>query len=169
MQALVGWIDALCAWLGHAVSYLVFGMIGVIMFEVVSRYFFNAPTFWSQDVSGWLQVAYVFLGGAYALQKGYFVRVDMLYERVPPKGQALIDLTLSTVLFVCFAAVMMTRGWDLAHQSWDMGETSATGGWNGRVWPAKFLVPIGMGLVALAWFAHLVRRVRVLRGTEDAA
>lgn len=168
MLALVGWIDALGAWLGRAVSYLVFGMIGVIMYEIVARYFFNAPTFWGQDVSGWLQVAYVFLGGAYALQKGYFVRVDMVFERFSPKTQAVIDLTLSTVLFCCFATVMIWRGWDLAVQSWDMAETSATGGWNGRVWPAKFLVPIGVALLALAWFAHLVRRVRTTFGPGDA-
>lgn len=169
MLALVGWIDAIAAWIGRAVSYLVFGMIAVIMYEVVARYFFNAPTFWGQDVSGWLQVAYVFLGGAYALQKGYFVRVDMVYERFPPKVQAWIDLTLATVLFCCFATVMFGRGWDLAHQSWEMGETSATGGWNGRVWPAKFLVPIGTALLALAWFAHLVRRIRIVTGAEDAS
>jgi len=50
-----------------------------------------------------------------------------------------------------------------------MAETSATGGWNGRVWPAKFLVPIGVALLALAWFAHLVRRVQTAFGAGDAS
>lgn len=168
MLVLVGWIDALAARIGRAVSYLVFGMIGVIMFEVVARYFFNAPTAWGQDVSGWLQVAYIFLGGAWALQRNHFVRVDMLFTRLSPRMQAWVDLTLATALFACFAAVMMWIGWDLAFRSWQMGETSATGTWQGRVWPIKFAIPVGTALLALAWFAHLVRQVRIIRGAGDA-
>ena len=49
----------------------IFLLIGVVMYEVLARYFFNLPTRWTYDARrGWLQVAYVFLGGAYALQKG---------------------------------------------------------------------------------------------------
>ena len=54
---------------GRVVSLGIFLLIGVVMYEVLARYFFNLPTRWTYDTSGWLQVAYVFLGGAYALQR----------------------------------------------------------------------------------------------------
>jgi TRAP-type mannitol/chloroaromatic compound transport system permease small subunit len=158
MTRFVALVHGLNAAIGRAVSLFIYVMIFVIMYETLARYFFNAPTAWAHDVSGWLQVAYVFLGGAYALQKGYLVRVDVLYASLSPRAQATIDLTASTVMFVCFATVMIWKGSTLALQSFAMGETSSTGVWRGPVYPAKFMVPIGMGLLCLAWLARMAQQ-----------
>ncbi len=155
-------IDLVGRVVGGIVSPLIVVMILVIMIEVLGRYFFNRPTPWAHDVSGWLQVAYIFLGGAYALQKGYMVRVDVIFAALPRRLQALIDLTLGTLLFGVFSYVMISRGLDFAMMSWRIGETSATGVWRGPVWPAKFMIPAGMALLALAWFAHACRQLVVL-------
>lgn len=150
-------IDAVSIAVGRAVSLLIFAMIAIIAFEVVSRYFFNRPTAWVQDFSGWLQVGYVFLGAAFAFKRGYMVRVDILYGRLSARAQAIIDLTFSTVLFACFAGVIIWKGMEFAMASYRMGESSASGVWGGPVYPAKFLVPIGMTLLALAWLAQICR------------
>jgi TRAP-type mannitol/chloroaromatic compound transport system permease small subunit len=159
MQRFVVLVHALNAALGRAVSLLIFVMIAVIMYETLARYFFNAPTAWAHDVSGWLQVGYVFIGGAYALQKGYLVRVDVFYANMSPRAQAIIDLTVGTVLFACFAGVMIWKGSGLAMQSFAMGETSSTGVWKGPVYPSKFMVPAGMGLLTLAWLARMCQQI----------
>lgn len=161
-------IDALSSALGRAVSLLIFVMIAIIAIEVVSRYFFNRPTAWVQDFSGWLQVAYIFLGAPFALRRGYLVRVDVLYERFGPRLKALVDVTLSTALFACFAAVLVWKGFDFAYQSYRMGETSSSGVWEGPVYPAKFLVPIGAVLLSMAWFAQILGQISFLLNREDA-
>jgi TRAP-type mannitol/chloroaromatic compound transport system permease small subunit len=161
-------IDAFGTAIGRAVSLLIFVMIAIIAIEVVSRYFFNRPTVWVQDFSGWLQVAYIFLGAPFALRRGYFVRVDVLYERFGPRFRAMVDVTLGTALFACFAAVLIWKGIDFAHQSYRMGEVSSSGMWQGSVYPAKFLVPIGMILLSLAWLAQIIRQILFLMG-HDAA
>lgn len=168
LKRIVAGIDALGSVIGRAVSLLIFIMIAIIAVEVVSRYFFNRPTAWAQDFSGWLQVAYIFLGAPFALKQGYMVRVDVLYGRFSPRGQAIVDVTLSTALFVCFAAVLVWKGFDFAWQSYRMGETSASGVWQGPVYPAKFLVPIGMVLLSLAWMAQIIRQILFLMGDESA-
>jgi TRAP-type mannitol/chloroaromatic compound transport system permease small subunit len=155
-------LEAFTRRVGLFVAPFIFVMIVVIMIEVVGRYFFNRPTPWAHDISGWLQVAYVFLGGAYALQRGYLVRVDVIYASLPRRLQAAIDLTLGTVLFAIFAWVMVTRGYGFALQAWRIGETSATGVWSGPLWPAKAMVPVGTALLVLGWIAHLARQVVAL-------
>ncbi len=153
---------------GKAVSLLIFAMIAVIMVETVGRYFFNAPTPWAHDVSSWFQVVYVFLGGAFALHRGYMVRVDILFMNFPPRVQAAVDLFVTTLLFGCFAAVMLWMGTRMGVQSFDMGETSSTGVWDGPVWPAKWMVPLGFALVTLAWINHVLQQaVRLIRPDPD--
>jgi TRAP-type mannitol/chloroaromatic compound transport system permease small subunit len=160
----LGWIDSLVDGIGRLVSLSIFLLIGIVSYEVIARYFFNAPTRWVYDTSGWFQVAYVFLGGAYALQKGYFVRVDVFYARMSPSAQAWVDVTISTALFILFASVLLWRGFALAMASYEMNEISSTGTWNGPVWPAKFMIPAGVLLLSLAWFARVARQVMFLFG-----
>jgi TRAP-type mannitol/chloroaromatic compound transport system permease small subunit len=164
LKRLAAAIDAFGTLLGRAVSYLIFVMIAIIAIEVVARYFFNQPTRWVQDVSGWLQVAYVFLGAAFALKHGYLVRVDVAFMHFGARGRALVDLTVSTVLFVCFAAVLIWKGFEFGYASYRMGEVSPSAMWAGPVYPSKFFVPIGMVLLSLAWVAHLCRQMLVLLG-----
>ncbi len=168
-MALVSSIERFIEIVGRLVSLSIFLLIGVMMYEVLARYFFNLPTRWTYDMSGWLQVAYVFLGGAYALQKGYFVRVDVFYAHASPRTQAWIDLTFSTVLFALFAGVLAWRGFALAIASYAMNEVSSTGTWNGPVWPAKFMVPIGVLLLTLAWGARVARNALFLLGRGQQA
>lgn len=167
LKSLAAGIDALSTAIGRIIALLIFPMIVIIGFEAVSRYFFNAPTAWAQDVSGWLQVAYIFLGAAFALKRGYLVRVDILYGRFGPQTQAVIDLTVSTVLFVSFATVMVWKGLDFALASYRMGETSSSGMWEGPLYPAKFMVPIGMLLLSLAWIAQICRSALRLLGDKS--
>lgn len=150
-------IDRIVSIVGRTAAVLIFFIIGIVLFETVMRYFFNAPTRWAHDLSGWIQVAFIFLGGAYALQKGYFVRVDILYTRLSERIQVIIDIVVTTSLFVCFAFVMLYHGFDFAMSSYRTGEVSPTRGWDGPLYPAKFMIPIGMALLSLAWLSHLCR------------
>jgi TRAP-type mannitol/chloroaromatic compound transport system permease small subunit len=166
-RLLIG-IERFVEGIGRIVSLSIFLLIGIVSYELAARYFFNAPTRWVYDTSGWFQVAYVFLGGAYALQKGAFVRVDLFYGRMSPRAQAWIDVTIGTALFILFASVMLWRGLAFAISSYNMNEVSSTGAWSGPVWPAKFMIPVGTLLLSLAWFARVVRHLSLLfdRGTK---
>lgn len=163
-------IDAVNARIGVVVAYIVFLIMGIIGYEVVMRTFFNQPTAWVHDVSGWAQVFYVFLGGAWALQKGYFVRVDVLYKKFPIRVQAAIELFIGSALMAMFAYVMIDKGLDFGLQSLRVGETSANGTWNGRVWPAKLVLPLGMCLLSLAWISRAIRAsIRLIDPSQIAA
>ncbi len=157
MLKLASIIDAINAKIGTIAAYLVYVIMAIIGYEVVMRTFFNKPTAWVHDVSGWLLVFYVFLGGAWALQKGYFVRVDVAYMHFPARIQAAIELFVGTALMALFAWVMITRGFEFGMRSYNLGETAANGAWEGRVWPAKLIMPAGMILLSLAWASRAIR------------
>lgn len=166
LKRLLAKMDVANEAIGRAVSLLIFLMIAVVMYEVVARYVFNAPTPWAHETSGWLQVTYIFLGGAFAFKRGYLVRVDLIYERLSPRAQAIIDLTLCTGLFVAFAGVMIWKGIDFAYLSFRMGEISPTGAWDGPIYPSKFMIPAGMILLSLAWLTRSCRLVLFLMGRD---
>ena len=150
-------IDAINKWIGTFAAYLVYVIIAIILYEIIMRSAFNHPTPWVHDTSGWLQVFYVFFGGAWALQRGYLVRVDVLYQQFPARVRAFIDLVITSLLMGLFIWVMIDKGYDFALKSFNRGETPMNGAWEGPVWPAKFAVVIGSLLLGLAWFSKAIR------------
>jgi len=167
LDATIKVLEGFIAALGRCVALFVLAIIAVMIFEMVSRGVFGHSAAWAGDVSAWLLVAFIFLGGPWALAKGNFVRVDALHEHFAPMAKAVIDTTVSTLLFAVFAAALIKLGGDFAIKSFVMGERSATGSWNGPVWLAKAMMPVGAGLLCLAWVLHLLRLWRDALGRGD--
>ena len=46
----------------------------------------------------------------------------------------------------------------LASKSYVMGEISSNGAWEGRVYPAKFMIPLGMFLLSLSWLTRCIHQ-----------
>jgi TRAP-type mannitol/chloroaromatic compound transport system permease small subunit len=168
MERVAKILDSLNEVVGKGVSYLILVMIFIIMYEATSRYFFDEPTAWGYDVSGWLQVVYVFLGGGFALKRGFFVRVDILYVKFSPRVKAILDLTLTTVLMGLFVYVLLWKGGAVALSSIRMGEISSTGVWNGPVYPAKMAIPLGAALLATSWISYMLRAIQVLIPSRES-
>ena len=104
MQGLLIAIDKVNTWVGKIFSWSIVAMTFVIVYEVVSRYVFSAPTTWAYDVSYMLYGTLFMMAGPYALARNGHVRGDFLYRRWSPRVQAIVDLTLYILFF--FAAVL---------------------------------------------------------------
>lgn len=150
-------LESFLSVIGRAIAYLVLFMAALVCFELVSRWFFSTSQPWVHDVSAWLLTAFVFLGGPYALLRGAFVRVDVLYGALRPRVQLWLDTVVSTLLVLLFLYVLIGYGKDFFMSSFKMNERSATGSWGGPVWVAKMFVPMGGFLLLLAWITHLLK------------
>ena len=82
--AYVRWVEAVGRFFGRIAMYLVFVMIGVLLYSAFMRTGFNRPPLWSVEMSQFLLAAYYILGGAWTLQLDSHVRMDLLYARWTP-------------------------------------------------------------------------------------
>ena len=62
-------------------------LIFAMVYEVLARKLFNAPTMWAYDMSRFLYGALFMLGAGYALSKGVHIRADFLYRNFKTKTQ----------------------------------------------------------------------------------
>ena len=72
----VKYVDMINRTVGRFAMYLIFLMMGILIFSAISRSVFNVPYIWA---------AYYLLGGGYTMQNDAHVRMDLLYERWPVK------------------------------------------------------------------------------------
>ncbi|MBW1864816.1 MAG: TRAP transporter small permease subunit, partial [Deltaproteobacteria bacterium] len=96
-------VEAVNTVVGKFSMYLVFGMMGVLLFESISRTIFNKPHIWVVEVAQFTMAAYYLLGGGYSMILEGHVRMDLLYGRWSEKKKAVVDLF--TGLFLIFYLV----------------------------------------------------------------
>jgi hypothetical protein len=89
--AIVRAIDKFTDTTGGWIAWLSIPLVLAVTYEVIARYFFNAPTIWSFDVTFMLYGTIFMLGAAYALHKGAHIRTDFFWERWSIRTKGMID------------------------------------------------------------------------------
>ncbi len=153
-------------WLMIGCAALMFIVVPVLCFEVVMRYFFDAPTVWALELSSLLFGPYFMLAGPYLLHIGGHVNVDVLYAWLPPRVAAAVDIVTYPIIFF-FALTILYHSWPVAMNAFGMRETSFTP-WNPEIWPFKFVVPVAMGLLFLQALAEFLRAWARALGRAEA-
>jgi len=98
MNRILRAIDALNKRAVSISSWLVAALIVVILYEVVARYVFNAPTTWAFGSFRMLGSTIIVMGWAYAQLLDSHVRVDVVYTHLSSRKRALINV-IGTGLF----------------------------------------------------------------------
>ena len=128
-------IDCTSEWSGLGVSWFFLVTVLVVFYEVVVRYFLNAPSTWGFELSLYSSAAAIIVAGAYCTKSGAHIAVTLLQDSLPPHVRRSVQ-----VFNVIFAAVVC---------AWMAGATAEWGwtalsGWQrtGSAWnpPAPALV-----------------------------
>jgi len=116
----------------------------------------------------WQAFGAIFLLAApYTLLKDAHVRVDVLFDRLPKKARAWIDVVGHAAFLLPFCGLMVYLSWPPVRRSWELLETSPDPG-GLPFYPIKTLIPLTFVLLGLQGLAELIKRVHVLRRPEEA-
>lgn len=127
LQQLVKYNDGINEWVGKTVSWLIWIVMALCVFEVITRRFFNAPHIWAYDVTGMFYALHFMLLGGYTLLKQGHASVDILSGRLSNKTQALLQITTYFIFFFPFAIVLFWIGFKYALSSWAIMERTSVG------------------------------------------
>ena len=186
-------VDAMNRFIGRITMYLIFALIGVLLWSSVSKTFFN-PSLWTLEMAQFVMVAYYVLGGPYSIQLGSNVRMVLFYGEWSPRTKAWMDGI--TVLFLMFylgvllygavgstayslgyfgtepfsffwdlLVTLVTEGSDAAGEKLGFLERSRSA-WRPYIWPVKALLCFGVFMMLLQCLAEFFRDIARLRGVE---
>ncbi len=159
-------IDKFTEITGKAVAWLVVPMVGGLVYEVFSRYFFHAPTIWAFDTTYMLYGTLFMLGSAYTLMRGGHIRTDMLYRLWSPRVQGTVDAACYILFFFPGMLFFLFAGWDYAAYSWSIQEKAAFGAWGPPVYPFKSVIPLTAVLLLIQGVSELLKSLYAARKGE---
>lgn len=163
LLALARLIDALTERVGRLVIWLVLVATLISAGNALARYALGASS------NAWLEIQWYLFGAMFLLAAGYtlkhngHVRIDILYHRLGPRGQAWIDLAGGLLFLLPMALLLMWLAWPMFVDAWVTHEMSPDAGGLVR-WPVKLLLPVGFALLALQGIAEVIKRIGVLSG-----
>ena len=111
--AYVRFVEKINRTVGKFALYLIFVMMGILIFAAISRSIFDVPYIWVIEMVQFTMAAYYMLGGAYSMQLGAHVRMDVLYERWTPKKRAFTD-SLTAFFLIFYLIVLLYGGYSSA-------------------------------------------------------
>jgi TRAP-type mannitol/chloroaromatic compound transport system permease small subunit len=150
-------VDRFAELSGVAIAWLMAPLIAAVVYEVVARYAFAAPTIWSFDVTYMLYGTMFMLGAAYALRVGAHIRTDFFWERWSLRTRGVIDTIAYVVFFFPGIALFFWVGWDEAWYAYEIGEMSEQTPWRPLLWPLKACVPLAAALLLLQGVSELAK------------
>ena len=150
-------IDKFSKWTGNIVCWITVPLILGMVYEVLARKFFLAPTIWAYDISRFLYGALFMLGAGYALSKGVHIRADFLYRNFKIKTQGVIDFTLYILFYFPGLIVFLYMTTGFLQESIMRGERGMDTTWMPYMWPIKTCLWLGIVFLLIQGISELFK------------
>ncbi len=163
MRSVIITIDTFSLWVGRLVCLLLIPMLVSMVYEIIARKFFIAPTLWAYDISRMTMGAMFMLGAAYALMKGVHIRADFLYRIMSERNQGRVDLALYLIFYFPSLALFFWVTGEYALDAVRTGETSMDTAWMPILWPARMAMPVGAAFLLIQGVSEILKCVYAIR------
>lgn len=156
-------VDRVNRVLGRIVMYGIFAMMALLLYSSISKSFFT-PSLWTLEMAQFAMAAYYLLGGAYSMQLGAHVRMDLVYGRWSPRGRAFTD-TLTAVCLVTYLGFLLYGSISSTVYAIEYKETSYSA-WSPYMAPIKVIMTIGIVLMIFQTIAIFFKDLARVCGWE---
>jgi TRAP-type C4-dicarboxylate transport system permease small subunit len=139
---------------------------GIMMVQVVLRYFFSAPLFWAEEIAVQLLVFTTLFGMSLLVQRSLLVSIDFVPRALRGRARHALLALLGAVMLGLFVFVAWL-GWDWVSRAdvrMELGATTQLPRWYNYA-----ALPLAMALMAWHQFAAVLRELRGLASAEAAA
>ena len=156
-------IDKFSLFIGKIVSWIIIPLFLCMVYEVIARKFFLAPTMWAYDMSRFLYGGMFMLGAAYALSRGVHIRADFLYRNFKVKNQGLIDFWLYILFYFPGLTFFLYMTTIFVVESIQRGEKGMDTAWMPYLWPVKSCLWFGIVFLLIQGVSELLKSYYAMR------
>jgi len=139
-------VDAVSRVVGRFAMYMIFAMIGLLLYSAITKAFF-IPPLWTLEMAQFAMAAYYILGGGYSMQLDAHVRMDLLYERWSPRGKNFAD-SITAFCLIFYLILLLYGGLSSTDYALQYGEKSFSS-WAPPMAPIKIVMTFGIALMLL--------------------
>ena len=153
--------------IGKLGAWLSLPLIGIIMFDIISRKFFVLGSTKLQEMEWHLHAALFLLALGYAYLKNSHVRIEVIREGFSTKLKAILEVIGVIIFILPYTGLIVWFGIDFVSRSYGLQEVSSALTGLSHRWVIKSFVPMGMAFLWLAGISVLLRNISYLIGLKS--
>ncbi|WP_434355833.1 TRAP transporter small permease subunit [Parasalinivibrio latis] len=153
-------VEAVNRKMGRFAMYLVFVMMGILLYSSITKTFF-LPALWTLEMAQFVMVAFYMMGGPYSMQLNAHVRMDLLYGEWSHRKRAWID-SFTVLFLILYLVILLYGGISSTDYALQYGERSYSA-WRPYMAPIKILMCISIFMMLLQATAALLRDIAFLK------
>lgn len=161
--AVISVIDNATTRLAQAAMWLTLAMVLITVAIVILRYAFEIGAIPLQESVMYMHGIVFLIGIPYGVRQNTHVRVDIIYARLTPRHQTLVDLFGHVMFLLPLASFIAISSWPYTLASWRVLEGSAEVGGIPAVFLLKTLIPIAAVLLLAQSVAEILKKILMLR------
>ncbi|MBQ0784118.1 MAG: TRAP transporter small permease subunit, partial [Amphritea sp.] len=150
-------IDRMIQKIGHLIAWSYVLLVLVIITQVVLRKGFSSGLVIFEELQWHLYAVGVMFGLSYAQTTNSHIRVDLFYSHFRAKTKNIIEILSILLMVLPFIAVIFIHSLDFVAESYRINEHSESPSGLPYRWLIKSVIPLSMGLLALAVLSRLYR------------
>ncbi len=148
-------IDSVSTVVGKVSMYLVLVMMGILLYETITRTIFHKPHIWAVEITEFVMAAYYTLGGGYSHILDSHVRMDLIYHRLSDRAKAIVDI-ITFPLLAFYLVVLLIGGVKGSQYALIYHQKTYTA-WAPPVAPIKIVMTVGIALMLLQSISELIK------------
>lgn len=137
------------------VSSLVLTVI-IVFVQIIMRYIFNASLSWSEELTRYIFIYQVWLGGSLGVKESKHIRVEIIHGLVKDRGKHLVDI-MAMSIFLAFCVFLTINSAGLVQLLFQRHALST--GLRLPLAYAYAAVPIGCGMMALRLVGEIYKDI----------
>ena len=152
--------------IGMIGAWLTIPLIGIIIFDIITRRFLVLGSTKLQEMEWHLHTMIFFLALGFAYTRNAHVRIEVVREKFSLELKSWLEVTGCVLFLIPYTIMIIYFGLDFVERSFALNEVSSALTGLSHRWIIKSFVPIGMVLLWLGGCAVLLRNIAFLIGLE---
>lgn len=167
LNAITKGVDVLIEKQGQFTSFLIVPLLFIVLYEVLMRYAFNAPTVWGFEATAFAYGMHYMLGLSFMENPQGHVRVDIFTSRLPVKAQAIVMVAGYLLIFMPVYGLMTWGAFTFAHTATVSNELNSTS-WAPPIWPYKIVMALSFLFLLIQGLSTMLKHLQILTDKSES-
>ncbi len=159
--------DRISDLIGYLSGILMILMTLNVFYDVINRYLFKSGSIAFQEMEWHLFSVMFLLGVSYTLKEDGHVRVDLIYDNLSKKKQAIINIVGTLVFLIPFSLLIAFGSIDFVTEAYNVGEISGDPGGLTHRWIIKAVIPFSFFLLAISSIGFVIKNINLYRADDS--
>ncbi len=161
------WIDSFTQTIGVAVSWILWIMVFITIWDVVLRYGFKAGSVAVQNLEWYLFGINFLFAAAMNFKDDSNARIDIIYNYFGEKTKAAIGIIGDILLFIPYCIAVIWWSYPFVKSSWAVREACTDPGGLPCIYLIKTVIPVAFLILLIGVIPSLFKRIFIILDVEE--